>query len=308
MKLLLLAGILSCSAWAQVDTRTFPNEGRAAASGLTFNSSLEGIYKIQVKCAEPQTNECKRDRFETTDRLTIVDTRRNLGLWVSFSDTRITQVIETFKYTDIGPTDHQISGYPKLGSGFGNDIHFAYFELDVDPLTAGIKGYFIYLEDGSIFEFSGQKISVVGDIVRSVLATPIATEKIVGTYRGTIGDQPGKLVVVRLPDGKLVASYTSDAGYLGGSYLQFAYTMNDWDPASGFFRLVFFNPRFITLGEMAVNLSEVNGKIEIDGFQFTGFANYPVHFSKSLSPMMPTPAPAAPAAPELAVSAVRRHR
>ena len=71
--------------------------------------------------------------------------------------------------------------------------------------------------------------------------------------------------------------FASDQEIGGGPVLDFNYSMGGWNPSSFVLSLIFMNPRFFALGNMVlVPTLGAKGDMELNGFQYTGFANLAV--------------------------------
>jgi hypothetical protein len=280
MKLILLALFFCTSALAQ-DTELIEWPNFVSPSTVKFRSEFEGIYQIKLQC-DPASPTCDPTLFKNLDRVTITDTRRHFGVWVTFASRVLGEVADTFTFTDVGPADNQISGYPKFGTGFGRNVFFfSYFEFTIDPVTADISGSIVFARNGSTYTFKGKKIAIARDFNRPAPLVPINLTEILGTYWGSFGASSGQIAITQLPDGNLLASYFSDEKYLNAPAVTFSFPMNTYDPVEGFLHLVLINQRFFTLGEMSLYVRKNSaGKLELDGFQYTGFANNPVKMVK----------------------------
>ncbi len=251
-------------------------------STLTMNPEIEGIYDIRLTCNEPAPK-CANFPFKNLDRLSLSDTRTPFGVWASFSSASLGEVIDTFMLAAVGPTDaNQISGLPRIGSGFSTGTgRFSFFDLSVDPHSQAVRGRLFDPSTSFAYLISGKKIATVKELLLGAPPAILSVDQVLGHYHGSLGKNVGTLIISKRPDQKLIGYFSTDDKFHGGSSLIFSYMFADWDEKTGVLRLVFLNPGFFAMGEMAMSYrSEVDRKVEFKGFQFTGFANYPVHFVK----------------------------
>ena len=263
----------------------FPFLANAAGTQVAFDPLLEGIYEIQITCANTP-GPCDASPLQVVNRLTITDTRGKYGLWATFGASSTGEATNTFLGATAGPLPSQVSGTPMLGSGFGSSGRFAYFNCSIDPQTETLTGTVVDSHVGTTFHLIGKRIRTVKNILGGKIPLQLTSDQIVGTYHGILGangplNTAGTLIVTQLPDKQIIGYFNSDSLFDGQPKISFDYFIASWDADIGVMRLLFLNQGLFALGEMVLAYRlNAQGVPEFGGFQYTVFADYPATMTK----------------------------
>ncbi len=277
-------GVLACALSASAQTKMFfrnePFPSPTPGTRIALNGKVEGIYKIRIQCPA-SVRGCDASRFAAFDRLTIVDSGRQYGVWVTLASKTQGYVLDNYIAVNIGPESHQFSGFPRIDTGMGpGGGRFSYITGEFDQPKGTFSGSVLDARTGFTYAVVGEKIHALGDL-ESAQQLSMPVEQILGTYRGKLIGHPGKLVVSMRPDKQIVGYFASDQTYLDTPTMTFSYHFGHWDPELGTLRLVFLNERFFSLGKLAFSVRRSpKGIVELSGVQFTTFAAGAATFTK----------------------------
>jgi hypothetical protein len=250
-----------------------PDQPIGGPPGIPFDSRQEGIYQVKLTC-DPAPDQCNPTLLKDIDRITIIDSHGSRGVWVTLATTAIHDVIDTFMFVDVGPTNTEITGVPRGMSGM---TRFSWMKLKVDPATGMITGSLMDIRSTGTYKISGQSITRMADLLSPAPITGAPVGALIGVYKGKLGNMAGSMNVRQRPDGQLLAFFASDSQHLGVPDFSLSFDGGAWNSVTGILQMTFFNRKFMAQGEL--NLA-MRGAGQLEGFYTTTFVDLPAAFVK----------------------------
>ena len=244
-----------------------------------LNPIFEGLYAIRLTCKNPKTD-CHADQLKSVNRLSVVDSRLNTRVWLTFASTHHHDLVDRYMEAEINERGNHLVATPSSRSGTAG--RFSYVELDFDEATGEFQGTVVAPDSLSDYHIYGKPIETADQFTNHKPPRVLAASEVVGVYQGRLGTLPGHLTIKQLPDQHMVAHFqTLDKAKGDVPLLRMDFSSGEWEPEQGVLFLTFNLPRLSGQGLMAMAFRSIRGNsILLSGFEIAGAADNKVVFSK----------------------------